>query len=281
MFRKVLLLILIFCCIVSIVSASPSLPYIVYGKVDGAAVPNGIMIKAIGQGIVFDECNPIPAYGNVFGGKSIEDSKLIIQGTIQDGSPITFMIGNRQGMIKVGNSWAYTIPYRSGRVEEVTIKIMPSGSGSSSGGYYTTYESDYEYDTVVTTTVPTTKPTVNVTQNVTQNTTQNVTQTITPTPTQTITTIPTTIIQTQTQPVTTIETPTPILTEVVTSTPTPTITQLIITHTPTIPPPESTPEITEEPSGFNMAGYIVAGIAAAILLLVGLYFYFQRKEDKE
>ena len=108
----------------------PGLPNSFYGTIeiaDGKPVPANYPVEATGPGIITGIAgNPILSYEGGFGAIAATSPKLVVQGTISSGDPVTFLVGGYPAQIwVVGNpqGWQDNISFVSGEVTEVKLKI--------------------------------------------------------------------------------------------------------------------------------------------------------------
>jgi hypothetical protein len=238
---------LAFCLLVCGVYADvPSMPHVIYGTVDGI-ISNGTPVKVIGEGVLYNEFNPIETIDNKFGGSLVSDKKIFIQGNVTNGSNLTIIIGDSPAQIKRGSIWVNYFVFQSGAVEEMTIRIAPkiiptasptptAYSGGHSGG-------------IGSSSHPTTQPTGNPTSTQTPSD-PNVTSTTTTSPT---------IVQT--------------------SKTTPRTTQITVVPTTSV---QQTLNITtdeDSDNGIPFIVYIIIAIVLGIILII--YVIYRRNQDEE
>jgi len=111
----------------------PPLPHALYGtiEINDSPAPVGTTVEARGEGVRISIAgNPIAtdAVGN-YGSPDPMETKLVIQGHILDGTPITFYVN--------GVSTEQTVEWHSGEVTELTLSAtitVPPGGGGGGGG---------------------------------------------------------------------------------------------------------------------------------------------------
>ncbi len=108
----------------------PGLPHSFYGTIeiaDGKPVPANYAVEAIGEGILTGlPGNPLLTYEGGFGGIGAISQKLVVQGTISPGDPITFLVGDYPAQIWVvadPQGWQDNISYIPGEVTEIRLKV--------------------------------------------------------------------------------------------------------------------------------------------------------------
>jgi hypothetical protein len=106
------------------------LPHGIYGTIemtDGKPVPANYPVEAIGEGISTGIAgNPILTYEGGFGGIGAMSPKMLVTGPIQDGDPITFLVGGYPAQVWVvanPQGWQDNISFVSGDVTVVKLKI--------------------------------------------------------------------------------------------------------------------------------------------------------------
>jgi hypothetical protein len=144
--------------------AIPALPQAFYGTVidaSGQPVPAGTVIEAQGTGVTMGVLgNPITTIETgIYGAPGIDPNKLIVQGNVTDGTPITFYVGGTQAQcydVAAAGGWTDTYPFKSGEVTELNLQVgkgtvtftytptvtathtssgqSPSGGGGGGGG---------------------------------------------------------------------------------------------------------------------------------------------------
>ncbi len=108
----------------------PGLPQAFYGTIeiaDGKPVPANYPVEAIGEGIITGIAgNPLLTYEGGFGGIAATSPKLLVQGTISPGDPVTFLVGDYPAQIRVvanPEGWQDNISYVPGEITEVRLKV--------------------------------------------------------------------------------------------------------------------------------------------------------------
>jgi len=100
--------------------SAPSLPHAFYGTVDinGSAAPVGTSVKVVGEGVQTNVgTNPIETTvaGEYGGGADPMVPKLVVQGSVADGTTVTFYVN--------GFSTGQTATWHSGEVTEVDLAV--------------------------------------------------------------------------------------------------------------------------------------------------------------
>ncbi|MEM3434177.1 MAG: Ig-like domain-containing protein [Candidatus Methanomethyliaceae archaeon] len=154
----------------------PQLPHAFYGTVEinGLPAPVGTEIKATGAGVL------VPAPGNPiqvtvagrYGGPGGFDPKLIVQGNVTNGTPLSFWVNGVRAQCAVpGGPWQDTFPFQAGAVTELNLRVVgPTPTPTH---------------TPTNTFTPTWTPTWTPTSTWTPTPTRTPTPTMTPTPTAT------------------------------------------------------------------------------------------------
>ena len=106
----------------------PDLPHAFYGAVtiNGVAAPAGAMIEAQGTGTLTGVLgNPIAVSpAGQYGGPGAFDPKLIVQGSITDGTPITFYVdGVAAQCAEPNGAWLASYPFKSGAVTQLNLRV--------------------------------------------------------------------------------------------------------------------------------------------------------------
>ncbi|MCG2769496.1 MAG: hypothetical protein L6435_14115 [Anaerolineae bacterium] len=195
---------------------APALPHAFYGtvEVNGVPAPIGTQVEARGTGVLTGiEGNPITTTEvGKYGGPGGFDPRLVVQGTVAQGTPIKFYVdGVRAECALPGGPWASTYPFNAGAKTELNLRVL----GATSTPTYTATPG-----TPTATSTPTSTPTYTATPG---TPTATSTPTMTPTPTMTSTHTPT-ATSTPTSTATVMFTPTTTPTETVAPTETPTLT---------------------------------------------------------
>jgi hypothetical protein len=110
------------------VSSVPELPHAFYGAVtvNGVVVPLGAMVEARGAGVLSGVSgNPIAVSpAGQYGGAGAFDPKLIVQGTITDGTAITFYVDGVAAQCAEPNGvWLDSYPFKSGAVTQLNLRV--------------------------------------------------------------------------------------------------------------------------------------------------------------
>lgn len=113
----------------------PTMPHAFYGVVfvgEGLA-PIGTSVEAHGSGVKVPlKGNPIlTGSGGTFGGAGSYDNKLIVQGIVNEGTPIEFYINGARAEVfdvKANNNWTTSYPFQSTGITELNLRIstLPS-----------------------------------------------------------------------------------------------------------------------------------------------------------
>jgi len=111
---------------VSVRAQVPTLPHAFYGvvKVDGEPAPIGTEVEARGTGVLTGiDGNPLEVTEvGKYGGPSGFDPKLVVQGTIEAGTPIEFYVdGVRVRCAESGGPWRDSYLFGSGEVTELFL----------------------------------------------------------------------------------------------------------------------------------------------------------------
>jgi hypothetical protein len=133
----------VFCIILIIAGTSvsadnetiPALPQAFYGAVvdaGGQPVAAGAVVEARGQGVATGIIgNPFTTtQSGQYGGPGGLNPKLLVQGNLTDGTPITFYVGGSQAQcydVAAASGWKDTYPFKSGDVTELNLQV---GSGT-------------------------------------------------------------------------------------------------------------------------------------------------------
>ena len=99
----------------------PPIPHAFFGalEVNGAPAPAGVQVEARGTGVRTGLVgNPITTTEKgKYGGPSLYDVKLVVQGSFEAGDPIEFFVNGTQAECAVpGGEWQNSYPFRSGDV---------------------------------------------------------------------------------------------------------------------------------------------------------------------
>ncbi len=113
-----------------VATGSPVLPHSFYGNVTlhGSPAPVDTMIEAQGTGVIIDiEGNPIRTEETgVYGGPEPFDPKLIVQGEIEESTPLRFYVDGFQAMCRDANTssgWLWTYPFSPGVVTNLDLTV--------------------------------------------------------------------------------------------------------------------------------------------------------------
>jgi beta propeller repeat protein len=116
----------------------PTLPHAFFGsaEINGIPVEDGLEIKATGDGVYVDlPGNPIITGEGMYGGPANLDPKLLVQGDIENGAPLSFFIDGVQAEVcdtGSGAGWQWSYPFHSGSVTGLTMRIS-NNSGNITG----------------------------------------------------------------------------------------------------------------------------------------------------
>ena len=59
-----------------------------------------------------------------YGGRTFSESKLLVQGDVQDGTPIEFYVRGMKAEVAVpGGSWQTSYPFASGLITELNLRV--------------------------------------------------------------------------------------------------------------------------------------------------------------
>ncbi len=105
----------------------PVLPQAFYGTVEinGHPAPVGTRIEARGEGVkTAIEGNPLAVtVAGRYGGRTISEAKLIVQGEVQEETPITFYVNGVRAECSVPDgTWQTSYPFTSGSLTELNLK---------------------------------------------------------------------------------------------------------------------------------------------------------------
>lgn len=108
----------------------PTLPHVFYGAIvmpDEQPVPANQVVEVHGEGVATGIAgNPLLSSVGGFGSGGATSPKLMAQGTIAAGAPLTFTVGGVPAQIYVVSNpdgWQDSIPYAPGEVTVVTLRI--------------------------------------------------------------------------------------------------------------------------------------------------------------
>jgi hypothetical protein len=110
--------------------SSPQLSHVFSGTVtiDGEPAPEYTRIVAVGPGVRSDTAgNPVATQtGGSYGSAGLTAQKLVVQGCIENGTPITFYADGVQAEVfdvNTSGPWQATYPFRAGEVTNLNIRI--------------------------------------------------------------------------------------------------------------------------------------------------------------
>lgn len=111
----------------------PALPHAFYGQVEiqGTKAPVGTSIEARGEGVRTGiPGNPLTVEEEgKYGGAGGFDPKLLVQGGIPAGAPLTFYIDGRQAQCaQPGGEWQDSFPYQAGGITELNLRLPGAGA---------------------------------------------------------------------------------------------------------------------------------------------------------
>jgi PKD repeat protein len=105
----------------------PPLPQAFYGNLtlQGSPGPVSSEVKAVADGIITDVSgNPIATtISGQYGAPGFLEEKLIVQGTLEEGAPISFIVNDVQAEAFNGTTWVLTYPFTSGNVTRLDLRI--------------------------------------------------------------------------------------------------------------------------------------------------------------
>jgi hypothetical protein len=144
----VTILIILLGCVAVATAADqqPMLPHAFYGAIvmpDDQPVPANQAVEATGEGVATGVAgNPLLSLEGGFGGISGITPKLLVQGTIAAGTPISFTVGGVPAQVFVVSNpdagWQDTVQYQPGEVTEVILRIDTTlTSGAAPAEVYT------------------------------------------------------------------------------------------------------------------------------------------------
>jgi len=107
----------------------PGLPHSFYGSVEvnGLPAPVGSQVEARGTGVLTGiEYNPLTVtQEGRYGGPGGFDPKLVVQGTVSEGTPLQFYVnGVRAQCARPGGSWQDSFPFSSGAITELNLRVV-------------------------------------------------------------------------------------------------------------------------------------------------------------
>ena len=115
--------------------AAPQLPQGFYGKVEAGSSPvgPGLIVEAVGPGVSSKmDGNPVTTLADgSYGVLNYSSQKLIVQGDIATGTPLTFYVGAIQAEVydvAAGGPWNTAYSFQPGEVTELNLRIasMPA-----------------------------------------------------------------------------------------------------------------------------------------------------------
>jgi len=111
----------------------PALPHAFFGtlEVNGAPAPAGTKVEARGTGVRTGLLgNPIiTTEKGKYGGASLYEAKLVVQGSMEAGDPIEFFVNGTRAECAVPNgTWQSSYPFRSGDVTQLLLRV---GAGAA------------------------------------------------------------------------------------------------------------------------------------------------------
>jgi hypothetical protein len=125
-------LIILLSCVAVATAADqqPTLPHLFYGAIvmsDDQPVPANQAVEAHGEGVLTGiPGNPLLSSEGGFGAEGATSPKLMVQGAIPAGSPLTFTVGGVPAQVSLASSpdaWLDSIPYTPGEVTVVKLRI--------------------------------------------------------------------------------------------------------------------------------------------------------------
>lgn len=195
----------------------PSMPHAFYGIVYVGAdpAPAGASVEARGTGVEVPSAgNPLlTGSGGTYGAAGALDSKLKVQGTVGEGTPIEFYVNGARAEVSdvdAGSGWTDTFPFNSSAITELNLRVasLPgttvatptvtaASQGGGGGGGGGSGAGSYTAQTASPTGVPSTPtpagaPTSTAAPEVTAGASEASPEEAAPTPTQTATTQQTT-----------------------------------------------------------------------------------------
>jgi hypothetical protein len=140
------LIILLSCvAIATAADQQPTLPHVFYGAIvmpDDQPVPANQIVEVHGEGVLTGIAgNPLLSSEGGFGSEGATSPKLMAQGEIAAGTPLSFTVGGVPAQVYVVSSpdgWQDSIPYTPGEVTVVTLRIDTTLTpGPTPTGVYT------------------------------------------------------------------------------------------------------------------------------------------------
>jgi hypothetical protein len=127
------ILVAAFAAIPAYAQQPPMPPHVFYGSaaVNGQPAPVGAQVEARGTGIKTTKDNPAiednpltVTVAGQYGGPRARDHQLIVQGEVEDGTPIEFYINGVRAQCAVpGGPWQDSYPYQAGMFTELNLKV--------------------------------------------------------------------------------------------------------------------------------------------------------------
>jgi hypothetical protein len=127
------ILVAAFAAIPAYAQQPPMPPHVFYGSaaVNGQPAPVGAQVEARGTGIKTTKDNPAiednpltVTVAGQYGGPRARDHQLIVQGEVEDGTPIEFYINGVRAQCAVpGGPWQASYPYQAGMFTELNLKV--------------------------------------------------------------------------------------------------------------------------------------------------------------
>ncbi len=107
----------------------PNLPHAFYGNVtiDGSPAPLQTTISVRVTGGIDAVNYLVTTEEGIYGGRDEDAPKLIVQGIIENGAPVSFYIDGRRAEVSDGSSgstWQMTYPFIAGAVTDLTLRIQ-------------------------------------------------------------------------------------------------------------------------------------------------------------
>lgn len=125
-------LVILFSCVAVATAADqqPALPHVFYGAIimsDDQPVPANQIVEVHGDGVMTGIAgNPLLSSQGGFGAGGATAPKLMAQGIIAAGTPLTFTVGGEPAQVSLASTpdtWQDSIPYTPGEVTVVTLRI--------------------------------------------------------------------------------------------------------------------------------------------------------------
>jgi len=107
----------------------PNLPHAFYGNVtiDGSPAPLQTTISVRVTGGIDAVNYLVTTEEGIYGGRDEDAPKLIVQGIIENGAPVSFYIDGRRAEVSDGSSgstWQMTYPFIAGAVTDLSLRIQ-------------------------------------------------------------------------------------------------------------------------------------------------------------